>query len=395
MPEETVLEQQEEQVLENAPETKVNQDNFRENFWNDTPMQVKKEGSEVQVQQQQQQQQEQKKEDEEILDPKDWLKREFEIDDPEVLKSQIKEYKELKNKQPETLKFENEESEKIFNLLKEGKSKEVKQYLEQQERLEQFTAVEVTKENAGDIIKMGMQIKHPNLTADEINHKYNKQFGIPKAPVQSADELDEEFAQRKQDWEEKVRDIEMERTIEAKMYQPELANAKTKLVLPEINKPASQAQQPTQEELEAAKKDQEAFLQIAKAAVDSFEGFSTQVKNKDVDYSVNYALSPEEKTAVSERVKAFAESGFDANMVFADRWVKDGKLNEAQMIEDLSRVLAGKNADAKLASEAANQRLELYLKEKKQINVNGNPGGNFNPEAKTATQKMQENFWGS
>ena len=42
-------------------------------------------------------------ETEEILDPTDWLKREFGVDSPEVLKQQIKEYGELKSKPPTEL----------------------------------------------------------------------------------------------------------------------------------------------------------------------------------------------------------------------------------------------------------------------------------------------------
>lgn len=334
---------------------------------------------------------------EEILDPKDWLKREFEVDDVAVLKAEREELKKLKEQPPGEIKFDNEESRKIYEYLKEGgeKKKELKKYLEQQDLLEQFTSSEITKENSEAIIKMGMQLKHPELTADEISHRFNKQYSIPKEPVQTADELDEEFLERKNEWQEKVREIEMERNIEAKLLKPELEKAKSQLVLPEIER-GNQQKPPTQEELDATKKMQESFLQKTQTIIDSFGGFSAQVKNKDVDFSVAYSLSKEDKGIVGEKLKTFAQANFDANALFLDRWVTDdGQLNESQMIEDLSRIYTGKNSDAKIASEAAHQRMELYLKEKKKIVITPDNNGQFLPDGdKTKEQRLQENFWG-
>ena len=326
--------------------------------------------------------------------PKEWLKKEFDVEDPAILKAEREEYRKLKETPPVTdLKFENEQSKQIFELLKEGKSKEVKQFLDTQERLEQYTTAEVTKDNAADIIKMGMQLKYPSLTKDQIEFQYKHEYSLPKEPAQKADELDEEFEERKNEWKEKVASIEMKTTIAATMAKPELENAKSKLVLPEIQGSGNQQAQPTQEELAAGAKLKETFLKNADTIVNAFKGFEAQVKDKDVDYTVNYTPSKEEKQAVGDRLKQFAESGFNANVILADRWVKeDGTLNESQMTEDLSRIFMGKNADQKIASEAANQRLELYLKGKKNITIDGT-GNATMPQTKTKDVELQESFW--
>lgn len=304
---------------------------------------------------------------EEIIEPKEWLKREFQVDDPEVLKQQIKEYNELKAKQPEPLKFENEVSEKIFNLLKEGKPeglKTVAEFLKQQERLEQFTTAEITKDNASDIIKMGMRLKHPDLTESEIEYKYNKQFGLPKAPVQLADELEEEFEQRKQEWEERVREVEMEKTIEAKMYKPELANAKTKLVLPEIQKPQVK-NEPSQEELDRLTKLQESFAKEVDAKYNSFEGFTVNYKDEDVEFPVSFTYDDAAKKALAEELKTFDVDGF-----IAERWFgKDGSPNVKVTMEDIALLKNKEAVFQKLVNETAAQVRKQIMKIKSNIDI--------------------------
>jgi hypothetical protein len=85
---------------------------------------------------------------------------------------------------------------------------------------------------------------------------------------------------------------------------------------------------------------------------------------------VAYIASQEEKNLINAKMQKFADGGFNANVLLADRWENaDGSLNIPQMTEDLSRMFLGKNADAKIANDAANKRLELYIKDKKQIDI--------------------------
>lgn len=339
------------------------------------------------------------KEEEEILDPKDWLKRELEVDDIAIIKAEREEYKKLKEAKPEELKFENEDSKKLHELFRQGKWKEANSIIQKQERIDELYSAEVNKDTAADIIKLNMELKYPTLTKQQLEFQYKQEYGIPKEPVMKDTEDETEFQERHQAWEETVANIQMKAEIAATMAKPELAAAKSKLVLPDIvSGNANQVAEPTQEELEASKNLKESFLKSVESSINTFNGFNVSVKDKDVDLSASYSLSPEEKAIVGDRLKAFAESGFDANIILADRWVNpDGKsLNVLQMAEDLSRVFAGDKPSQKLASDIANQRLELYLKEKKNINVNGiSNGTTFNPEEKSTTERLQESFWGN
>jgi len=81
---------------------------------------------------------------------------------------------------------------------------------------------------------MQIKFKDLGLSEAEINHKFNKQYTVPKSPVQGVDEMDEEFEVRKQAHQSQVSEIMMDKMIEAKIAKKELEAAKPKLVLPTI-----------------------------------------------------------------------------------------------------------------------------------------------------------------
>lgn len=336
----------------------------------------------------------------EIPVPTDWLKKEFDIDDFSVLKAEREELKTLKaNPIKEEIKFNDDQSKQIYEYLREGgdKKKEVLKFLATQDKLENLVNAEVNENTAEDIIKLGLKLKHKDLTDSEINYKFNKSYSLPKEPVQGDTEDDEVFAERKQTWQEQVEDIKISKIIDAKTMKPDLEKAKSELVLPEINKGAAVRKEPTPEELAAFNQTKDSFLQSAKQKVETFNGFTAQVKDKDVDYSVTYAPSQEEKVLISEKLTKLAESGFDVNELFAERWydndTKTFKID--QMTEDLSRIFMGKNSDQKLAVESANKRMEVFLKEKKNVSVNeGNKGSTFQPNGtQTPSEKLAEKFF--
>jgi hypothetical protein len=164
------------------------------------------------------------------------LKEKFGYESPEAAVAEIESLRVLKSQPPvtEAPKFENEFNEKLYKAIQAGQVKEVTQLLAQQERLDSLTTSEVNESNAADIIKLGMQLEYKTLTQAEIDYKFNKQYALPKEPVQSDSELDEDFAQRKAEWQDKVTDIQMSRMIDAKMAIPKLVTAKSEIKLPEI-----------------------------------------------------------------------------------------------------------------------------------------------------------------
>lgn len=339
-------------------------------------------------------------EQEEILEPEAWMKREFNVDNAETLRQQLKEYKELKEKPAiSEYKFENEDSQRLAEAISKGDRKEVLRILQTQQQVENLASADVNDETAESIIKLGLKLKHNDLTDAEINHKFNKQYGIPKEPIKGEFDDDTEFEQKHEAWKERVAEIKMDKIIEAKTMKPELLKANSELKLPEINKDIKSATaEPTPEELEKFNQAKDSFLQSAKQTVEGFNGFNVQVKDKDVDFSVGYTPSIEEKTLITEKLNTLAESGFDANAIFAERWYDNATqtFKTDQMTKDLSRMLLGENADKKLAFDSANKRMEVFLKEKKNVSVTeGNKDSTFKPNGQgTSSEKLAADFWG-
>jgi hypothetical protein len=335
----------------------------------------------------------------EYKDPNDWFKEEFKDfgwEDIAKAKEQIAEWRKAKETPvKEELKFENEFSQKAFNYLKEGKLKDLTEHLAQQQKIEALTSGEVTEANAAEIVKMVIKNKYTEFTDADVERKFNKQFGLPKPPVQELAELDEDFAERKAEWQAKVDEIKADLILEAKTFKPELEALKSKLVLPDITPETAQRTGPTQEDLDKAAKFKTEFMASAADSLNKFSGFSMTVKEKDFEIPVSYDLSAEEKKFIEGQIQSFAEQNFNMNEFFYDRWVnEDGTLKTAQMIEDLSRLHFSDKAAQKFASDSAAQRLELYLKEKKNININdASPQGTFTPDNKTQSEKLADYFW--
>lgn len=321
------------------------------------------------------------------------LKKYLGYDDWEVAKNEFAEFRKLKESPAPTapeIKYENPESEKLHKAIAAGKTKEVLEILERQEQLAELTSSEINKDVAARVVKAAMKLKY-GLDKDQVEYRFAKQFGVPPKPQRESDELDDDYSARVQQWEQKVQDAEMELMIEAKIVRPDLEQHKVKLVLPDIQQAQPTAKEPSEEDKAAAKKQQEAFVASAEETLKSFTGFSTAVKDKDVDIPLTYGLSEDEKKEVSAMVKQFAENGYDANSIFAGLWVKDGKIDTTKMVSDLSRLLAGDKVSQALATEAANKRLEAYLKEKKNINVGEtSTRGQFNPAPKEELDSVRE-----
>lgn len=337
-----------------------------------------------------QEQQDSSEVEEEIVDANEYLKRTLGFDDWEVARSEIEKLRTEKT----STKYENEISEKIHKALAEGKHDDVYSYLEKQTKLNKLLSSDIDEKSAEEIVRLSMQSKYSDLTEDELNYKFNKQFAVPKEPEQTYDETDDEFAERYKNWESKVKDIKMELMIEAKTSKPQLEKLKSELKLPEINQVAEQNQAMTPEELESAKKYVDSYLKSVESSVNSFDGFSVEYKDEDVSLQSAYLPSQEEKNLIATQLKTFAENDFNANVIFADRWVKDdGTLNTAKMTKDLALLYSEEKIMQKLVNDGVTKRLAEYRKSTSNIKVGGQSKGTFEPKD-NSNNNMAEFFFG-
>ena len=337
---------------------------------------------------------------EEIVEPNVWLEREFGWKDAQTAKAEIKELRKLKEAKPQ--EFANEESKRLYEALLAGKEDDIYAVLEQKKKFQKAESLNVEDaKQATQLLQLSYQLKYKDLSPIEITDLFEEQYQKPEKPEQSLDQTDQEYQETLQKWQARCDAIDRKIVRDAKIARPDLLKLKSEIVFPEIPKAKEEVQtakQPTQEELQAAEKFKNEFLQAANKSVNELKGFTAQVKNKDVDFTVSYVPSVEEKTAVEATLKSFAEVGFNANHLFAQRWVnEDGSVNATKMAADLAFLDNKEKVLQKVATDAAHQRLELYLKGKKQVNIKdvqepsqmqvGNDG-------KTEHQQLQEAVWG-
>lgn len=336
-------------------------------------------------------------EEEEILEPSEWLKREFSWESVDAAKQELEELRKLResiNEDSGEIEFENEESLNLFRLFKEGKQDEVYSYLETRRKLDNLIGGDLNRETASEIIKMNMQKSYPDLTRDEVEFKFNREFGIPQKPVQQDIETDEEYQERLGSWESQVKNIETELMIEAKLVKPDLQKYRNELVFPEIDNGPEQSQL-TQEELEAQAKYIDHFKEVAAEQLINFDGFSVSVKDEEVEIPLSYAISEEEKSYVAQQLDRFAESNFDANVILAERWLdKDGNIDTSRVVKDLALLLSEGKMSQKFVNEAASKRLAEHIRRTSNISLNSRtPQNTFNPESKSDRDKQIEYIW--
>lgn len=272
--------------------------------------------------------------------------------------------REKASKVPEEIKWENEESKQIFESLKGGKKKEVLQALVLQDKLENLVLAEVNDDNATDIIKTGLRLKHKDLTDKEIDYKYNKQYSLPKEPTLDTD--DDESVEKHNAWKEQVEDIKISRIIDAKTMKPELEKAKTEIKFPEIEKPqVEKANEPTPEMVQEMK---ETLINKLESDYSKVEGFSTLVKDESVEIPISFKIPDEEKAAI----KSILAKDFDGDNFIGKRWFSEnGEPNIEQMMSDIYLLANTDKVLSGVANKSANDRLLEFKKQIKNTDLNG------------------------
>jgi len=322
----------------------------------------------------------------------DYLK-DFGWETPEAAKEEITTLRKLKETAPK--EFTNEESKRVYELLLDGKIDEVTEVFSNKKKITNLLSGEIDDKTASEIIKMKMQLEYKdlNLSPKEIEYKYNQQFKLPKEPIQALNETDEEFEERQGEWKEQVSNIEMGKIIEAKLARPVLEKLNAEIVLPNITQKSEATKEPTPEEVEAANKVANAFKEQSKKAVSEFEGFTAIIKNEDVEIPIAYSLSEEEKLQVNTQLNKFAESGFNANALFAERWLnKDNTLDVLQMTKDLAAINNEGRMSQKFVNDAASKMLLHQKQVKSNIKVTGQ-NKTFEPGVKTQQTEMADTIW--
>lgn len=294
-----------------------------------------------------------------VLIPLDTFK-EFGFENQDAIIGGLKEYQALKAAPPkvEPIKFENEESEKLFRAWTSGKKDEVYNYLAEQKRLEQYASADVDENTANDILKLEMQVKYKdlNLTQAEIDYKFNKQYSIPKPPVQGQLEDETDFQQRQQAWEDQANDIKMQKIIDAKIAKPTLTAAKANLKFPELNNTVDDGYLEYQknlklgEEIEA--EDREAYKTFTPKSIE------TRVKYIDEANGINSEFQYEPD---SDGFKKAVEYSQNVDLFFRHFIGQDGKPNRQMFLDAMYTVLNKEKIITEAFRQGSTARMKAIL----------------------------------
>lgn len=327
-----------------------------------------------------------------------WLKENFGNDNVDAVKKEWEDLRKLREDGQQPFKFENKESELLFSYIKEGKIPELREHYNRQYQLEQLESADPNNPVAAEqIIKAGMKLKNP-LSQEQVDFLFNQNYAKPPKPNKGADEEDADYSIRVSEWEQKVKDINTKMSIDALMAKPDILKLKSEAKLPDIQLQQPQPAGPTQKELDDQKRYVDAYIKSVDDQLKGFNGYDVTFKDEAVEIPISYVVTDQEKTALAQELKNFAQQNFDANALFADRWINDdGTVNVLQMAQDkyvlnnLGKILQ------KVSNETGAKRLEHKLKVDSNITVNG--GSNqktFTPNDKEAAfQSFGDAVWKS
>lgn len=294
------------------------------------------------------------------------FKEKFGFEKPEDIITEIEQLRVLKQKPPVAdIEFADAKSENIFKALQGGKMDEVYNFLDEQRKLDRFTTGEVTEDSAAEIIKLGMALKYKDLTPAEINYKFNKQFQIPKEPVMTDMDDEDEFKLKHSDWKEQVNSVKMDMMIEAKFAKPELEAAKSKLTLPSIEQavdPDYQNYLQFQKELEDVQKQDAAINEAIKTF--TTKQLETKLNFKDEANKIDFDFQFEpDQESFAKAIEMVTD-----NSKYLDSFKNaDGSFNHKALLE---AVYFGKNKE-KVIMAAINQGKNAAIKASLPDNSNG------------------------
>jgi hypothetical protein len=318
-------------------------------------------GSQDDSQQQQQSDEGTQQQQAQPLDTKEYLKK-FSVESEEELQQLIEKAK--KPIEPTKPTFANADSEAVYNMLLEGKVKEVTAILKEQEKIEALLTSSVDNVAiAEEIVKLNMKDRFKELSDAEIDRKFKKQYSIPKQPVKTDIESEEDYQERLDEWNDAKREVEQDLIIDAKVIKPEIEKLKKNIELPKAQaKEIVDDGGLTDEQIQQQRTQ---YLETLNKDFSKFEGIKVPVKDEEVDLTVTYVLDDQEKT----QIRAMAEN-FDAEDYFGKRWItKEGNPNVSKIIEDLSLLEYGSKMFQKVGRQSIAEAKVKWAAEKKNIDL--------------------------
>jgi hypothetical protein len=284
---------------------------------------------------------------------------------------------------PAELTFKDEESKRVFDYLREGKIDDVLQVYNEQRRLSNLD-----KANDGDVLRIAMEYKHPNLSPEDISEEIGSRYKAekPDEPIEDDYIDDEAYKSEKKKYEKDYAKYEKEQKrldrqlkLDAAAAREQLAGYQKDIILPDINPaPATNQPDPAMQEAELAgwKKMRQDYLDSLNKTSAEFKEISFEVNDEGVNFKGSYQIEDGERAALT---KDLAEKNVIDDIILP-RYDKGGVYDTRQLMEDLY-FLNNKDKIIKAAVRQAIAQTDLEnLKRLKNIDLNQQQRGVVNTE---------------
>lgn len=258
-------------------------------------------------------------------------------------------------------KFENEVSEKVYNMLLEGKTSELYEILEKK-----HFAENLQKMDDEQVLKAYIKATNPEFDENDIEDEYTEKYTLDEF------DIDESKLKREQ---KKLSQRLKGDVVKAKGYFESLAQD---IKLPELSK-AEKVSQSSNEDAEMERLIQEqrsAFIESLKGVEAKVSSLPFQWKDEKANVSVNGKFD-----IPAQELSKYKQAAEDLENYQVTRYFKDGKYLTDRMVKDL---YIADNFDKILnsaISQAVNQTKLEMLKNSKNIQTNPQPTGTFQPNA--------------
>lgn len=280
--------------------------------------------------------------------------------------------------QPEVKPFEwnNDFAKTVYDKLVSKDISELADMLYEQKVLSNLDSM-----SDEDVVKLHMAYQYPDLTPDEIEEEFNAKYKVENR-IDEDSMTEDEIAQARKQMEKEQKSLNRELKKLVRDAKDGLSEMKKDIDFPDILSQIQQAsQQPVSDDAISqilAKQQQEqqaaylearsVFEQSIEDGLKSFDGFSVNYKDEDVQFDGKYNLTQEDKAALQGTLKDFDLEGF-----YGNRYFKDGKYDTKQLAEDVYFLQNRDKIVNAMVTQAVSKAKADILKNMKNIDYSNQP----------------------
>ena len=274
-----------------------------------------------------------------------------------------------------SFEWPNEAAKDIYEKLVNGNISELADMIYEQKVLSNLDSMD-----DADVIKLKMAYDYPDLTPDEIEEEFNSKFNI-EDDIDETMMSDEEIASRRKQMEKQRKSIARELKKDSRDAREQLSSMKQDISFPDILSQFQNVARPNTDEIvgqflqsqeaqqnQAYQQARQDYLRSIDDGLKSFDGFSVNYKDEDVQFDGKYNLTQDEKSALNNTLK-----DFDLEEFYGNRYFKDGRYDAKQLAEDVYFLQNRDKIVNSVITQAVSKAKSDLLKAMKNVDYNDTP----------------------